>query len=139
MWRVRLILKRSTVLVADDHVVVLARVLSLLDPIFQVVGTACDGADLVAKAQRLCPDVIVLDITMPRVNGIEAAHRLRELGSVAKLVFLTVNDQPEFVQACIREGGMGYVTKVRMAMDLIPAINEALLNRRFLSPTVNLI
>ena len=126
---------RPTVLLADDHGLVLERVLSLLKPDFEVVGTACNGSDLVAEAQRLEPDVIVLDIAMPILNGIEAAHELHELGSTAKIVFLTMHEQPDFMLACIAEGAEGYVTKTRMTMDLIPAIYEALLGHRFISPT----
>ena len=127
---------RPRVLVADDHSVLLERVLSLLRPRFEVVGTANNGRDLVAEAQRLQPDVIVLDITMPVLNGIDAAYELREVGSTAKLVFLTVHKQPAFVHACFTEGALGYVTKSRLAKDLVPAINDALSGHRFISPTV---
>lgn len=127
---------RPRVLVADDHSIVLERVLSLLGCKFEVVGTANNGRDLVAEAERLQPDVIVMDITMPILNGIEAAHELGEIGSTAKLVFLTVHGQPAFVDACFTEGALGYVTKSRLATDLIPAINDALSGRRFISPSV---
>ena len=128
-------MNRPRVLVADDHSIMLDRVVSLLRPNFEVVGTACNGRDLVAKADRLRPDVIVLDIEMPVLNGIEAAHELGEVGSAARLVFLTVHPQSEFVNACFAEGGLGYVTKSRMGMDLIPAINEALSGHYFISPS----
>ena len=127
---------RPTILVADDHILVLKRVLSLLEGSFDVVGVANNGCDLIAEAQRFHPDVIVLDITMPGLNGIEAAHALHDAGSTAKLVFLTIHDQPAFLEACFAEGGLGYVTKSRMGKDLIPAINEALADHRFISPTV---
>jgi DNA-binding NarL/FixJ family response regulator len=123
------------VLVADDHPIVLDRVVSVLRPNFEVVGTARNGRDLVTEAERLQPDVIVLDIEMPVLNGIEAAHALYEIGSAAKLVFLTVHPQSEFVNACFAEGGLGYVTKLRLGMDLIPAINEALSGHYFISPS----
>ena len=89
---------------------------------------------MVTEAQRLKPDVIVLDITMPVLNGIEAAVELHEMGSTAKIVFLTVNEQAEFVDACMAEGGNGYVTKNRLSSDLIPAINAALGGSIFISP-----
>jgi DNA-binding NarL/FixJ family response regulator len=132
----RLSVLRPTVLVADDHPVMLERALSILKPNVEVVGTANNGIALIDEARRLQPDVIVLDITMPTLNGIEAAHELHEIGSMAKFVFLTVHDRLEFVQACIAEGALGYVTKSRMATDLIPAINEALSGHLFISPTV---
>ena len=127
---------RPTILVADDHSLVLQRVLSHLKPCFEVVGTANNGKDLIAQAQRLHPDVIVLDITMPLLNGIEAAHELHEVGSTAKLVFLTVHEQPSFLQACFAEGAQGYVTKNRLTRDLIPAIHAALSGRLFISPSL---
>ena len=125
---------RATVLVADDHTLVLERVVSLLKATFDVIGTADNGGDVVTEAQRLKPDVIVLDITMPVLNGIEAAVELHEMGSTAKIVFLTVNEQAEFVDACMAEGGNGYVTKNRLSSDLIPAINAALGGSIFISP-----
>jgi DNA-binding NarL/FixJ family response regulator len=129
------LLERPRVLLADDHDAVLERTRSLLRN-FQVVGTANNGRDLVAQALRLQPDVVILDITMPIMTGIEAAHELREVGSTAKLVFLTVHDQPAFLHACFAEGALGYVTKSHLGTDLIPAINEALLGHRFISPSV---
>ena len=127
---------KPTVLVADDHGLVLARVLSLLQPNFDIVGTASNGRDLLIEAERVQPDIIVLDITMPILNGIEAAHELRERGSAAKLVFLTVHNGSAFVDACFAEGALGYVTKSRLGVDLVAAVDEALAGHRFISPTV---
>lgn len=129
-------LDRPRVLLADDHNPILERVVSLLHPGFAVVGTVGDGESLVREARRLRPDVIVLDISMPILSGIEAAHELREAGSSARLVFLTVHGQAAFVRACFAEGGLGYVTKSRLGTDLIPAINDALSGRHFVSPSV---
>lgn len=124
--------KQPTILLADDHKMVLEHVLPLLQN-FQVVGTVGNGMDLVTEALRLQPEVIVLDITMPRLNGIEAAHEIREAGSTSKFVFLTVHEQPAFLEACFAEGALGYVTKSRLGTDLLPAINEALSGHRFVS------
>ena len=126
---------KPTVLVADDHSLVIERVTTLLRSNFEVVGTVNNGSDLITQAQHLQPDVILLDITMPILNGIEAAHALRELGSTAKIVFFTVHDRSAFVQACLDEGAQGYVTKTRLATDLVPAINAALLGELFISPS----
>jgi DNA-binding NarL/FixJ family response regulator len=79
----------------------------------------------------------VLDISMPGLTGIEAARQLREAGSSAKVVFLTVHERVEFVNACLAEGALGYVVKSRLAVDLIPAIREALSGHRFISPPVS--
>jgi DNA-binding NarL/FixJ family response regulator len=129
-------LGRARVLLADDNRPVLDRVLSVLRTNFEVVGIVENGQQLVREAERLVPDVIVADIMMPELTGIEAAHTLKEAGSTAKIVFLTVHEEAEFVQACFAEGGSGYVTKSRLRSDLVSAINEALLGRRFVSPTV---
>lgn len=131
----RLTLTRPRILLADDHPPVLDRVASLLKPSFDVVGTVSDGGTLVAEALRLQPDVIVLDITMPVLSGIEAAHKLHEAGSMSKLVFLTVHQDSAFVRECFTEGALGYVMKSRLVTDLIPAIKEALSNHHFVSPS----
>jgi DNA-binding NarL/FixJ family response regulator len=125
---------RPRIIVADDHDVMLDTVSALLQPDFEVVGTANNGGDLIREALRLRPDVIVLDITMPVLNGIEAAHKMREAGLTAKLVFLTVHEQSSFVNACFDEGALGYVTKSRLRMDLIPAIRDAISGHHFISP-----
>lgn len=121
-------------LLADDHDPMLDHTMSLLRAQFEVIGMVKDGRALVDEAQRLQPDVIVMDITMPILNGIAAARELRVSGSPAKLVFLTVHHESAFVRRCLAEGALGYVTKSRMITDLIPAIKEALSNRRFVSP-----
>jgi len=127
---------RPRVLVADDHNLVVDRVMSVLRRDFEVVGTATNGRELVEEAERLRPDVVVLDISMPVLTGIEAAHELRETGSTVKLVFLTMHEEPAFVEACFAEGGLGYVKKSHLGTDLIPAINEALSGHRFISSSV---
>jgi DNA-binding NarL/FixJ family response regulator len=129
-------LERPTILLADDHHPLLNRVISLLKPQFEVIGSVSDGRALVREAQRLQPDVIVLDIAMPILTGIEAARELYDAGSKAKLVFLTVHQGNAFIRECFAKGGLGYVTKSRMMTDLIPAINEALSNRHFVSPAI---
>ena len=97
-----------------------------------------DGRALLAEAERLHPDVIVLDITMPRLDGIEAARQLRRSHQPARLVFLTVHEDADFARAALDAGGLGYVVKARLASDLLPAIRAALADRPFVSPTVRL-
>ncbi len=126
---------RRRILLADDHPLVLERVRSLLQPTFDVVGVARDGLEMIREAMRLHPDIIVADISMPGVDGIEAAHRLRELGTTAMIVFLTIHESPEFVEACLAEGALGFVVKSHMKADLIPAIEAALSGRCFVSAT----
>ena len=128
--------ERPRVLLADDHEAVLARTAEALTVECLVVGKVRDGYELLAEAERLHPDVIVLDITMPRLNGIEAARQLRQLPRPARLVFLTFHEDADYARAALDAGGLGYVVKARLASDLLPAIRAALANRRFISPTV---
>ena len=135
VWRYPL--NRTRVLLADDHSVVLDRVGVLLSSSFEIVGAVTNGQELISAGIRLDPDVIVADVTMPVVGGIEAAHQLREAGSRAKFVFLTIHIEHEFVDACVAEGALGYVVKSHMKTDLIPAIRAALVGRTFVSPLVS--
>ena len=135
VWRYPL--NRARVLLADDHSVVLDRVSALLGAIFEVVGAVSDGQELIFAGKRLDPDVIVADITMPVLGGIEAAQELRDAGSRVKFVFLTIHSESEFVDACVAQGALGYVVKSHMKTDLIPAIKAALLGRIFISPSIS--
>ena len=125
---------KTKVLVCDDHPRLVEAVIAILKPHFDLVGIATDGAMLVSEALRLSPDVIVSDITLPILNGIEAIHRLRLSNSQARVVFLTVHAEEGFLQACIAEGALGYVLKSRMRTQLIPAIEAALEGRSYVSP-----
>ena len=124
---------RVRILLADDHALVLERVTILLQTTFDVVGVAHTGLEMVEKAMRLRPDIIVADISMPGLDGIEAARQLREMGAKAPIVFLTIHESPEFVEACLAEGALGFVVKSHMKTDLIPAINAALAGQCFVS------
>jgi DNA-binding NarL/FixJ family response regulator len=135
VWRYPLNCAR--VLLADDHAVVRDRVGALLSSTFEVVGAVTNGQELISEGIRLDPDVIISDITMPGLSGIEAAHQLREAGSRAKFVFLTIHIEHEFVDACLAEGALGYVAKTHMKTDLIPAIKAALIGRKFISPLLS--
>jgi DNA-binding NarL/FixJ family response regulator len=130
----RRILIRPRVLLADDHLEFLQAEIALLRPHFELVGTASDGVSLISEAARLNPDVVVVDITMPVMNGIDAVHQLVESGSTTKFVFLTINTGEEFVRACQRAGARGYVWKARMKAHLIPAIHAALKDLPYISP-----
>jgi len=126
-------LSRPRVLLADDHVALLEAERTLLSPYFEVVETVVDGAALVSAAGRLLPDVIVTDISMPILNGIDAVHRLQASGSTSKIVFLTVRREKEFVEACMQAGALGYVQKVNMKHHLVPAIKAALVGQYYIS------
>ena len=124
-------LNLTRVLLADDHPPLLKAEVALLSPDFEVVGTAADGAALVSEACRLHPDVIVADISMPILNGIDALHKLRELGSTAKFVFVTVHSAEEFVEACMEAGALGYVRKFWLEHHLVPAIKAVLAGQSY--------
>ena len=117
---------------ADDHPAMLA----LTAAECCVVGSGGDGRALLAEAERLHPDLIMLDITMPRLDGIEAARQLRCSHHPARLVFLTLHEDINFARAALDAGGLGYVVKARLASDLLPGIRAALADRRFISPTL---
>jgi DNA-binding NarL/FixJ family response regulator len=127
---------RARVLLADDHQDFLAATAGLLEPEFDVVETVGNGQTLVEEVPRLDPDLLVVDIAMPVMNGIEAARQLRAAGSRAKIVFLTVHADEDYVRAALTAGGLGYVVKSRLASDLIVALKEALEGRSFVSPSV---
>ena len=125
---------RIRVVLADDHEEMLERVARLLETECDVVGTATDGQRALEATQDLKPDVLVLDISMPVMSGIETAHRLKEAGAKTSVVFLTVHDDPDFATAALEVGALGYVIKPRIASDLMIAINEVFAGNSFVSP-----
>ena len=131
-------LDRISILLADDHADFLATAVRYLEPHFDVVKTVADGQALLEQAARLGPDIVVLDISMPVLNGIEAARRLKADGSPARIVFLTMHADPDYVRAALAAGALGYVIKSRLASDLLPSIREALAGRPFVSPSISL-
>ena len=125
---------RPRVVLADDHEEILQAETALLQPHFDVVGVARDGAALITEVERLHPDVVILDITMPHMGGIDVVRKLLNSGSDVKFVFLTVHSEEEFVNACMSEGARGYVWKSRMKAHLVPAVYSALDGGRYVSP-----
>jgi DNA-binding NarL/FixJ family response regulator len=122
-----------TVVLADDLSAVLSAIAKLLEGSFEIVGKANDGMSALQAILRLDPDVAILDISMPGMSGIEVARELRSRGSRSKIVFLTVHEDSDILATCVAAGGLGYVVKVLMETDLIPAMNEALAGREFVS------
>lgn len=126
------------VFLADDQEQMRRTVAQVLEGDFQIVGTAENGAGVLDLTPDLSPDVLVLDISMPVVTGIEAALRLRQAGSKIKVIFLTVHDDLDFVEAAMAVGALGYVLKQSLATDLVPAIWKALEGSIFISPSIHL-
>lgn len=129
-------MENQRILLADDQQEMIEAVTGLLQGTFRIVAAVEDGEQLIRADARYHPDVIVVDISMPVLNGIEAALRLKESGSKAKVIFLTIHDDRDFVEAAFSAGALGYVLKQRLAIDLVPAINEILRNHVFVSPTL---
>ena len=123
-------------LVADDHQILAEALRGLLEPEFDVVGVVADGRELVAAARNLRPDVIVADITMPLLNGIEAAVQLRDLGVEAKVVFLTMHRDVAYARRALEAGAMGFVLKHSVASELITALRAALQGRTYVTPMI---
>ena len=129
-------MNRVSVLLADDHQDFLAVAVRLLAPEFAVVKTVGDGRALLEEAAQLDPDVLVLDISMPVLNGIEAVRQLKAARCRAKVVFLTVHGDADYVRAALAAGAQGYVAKSRLASDLRLALREVLAGRSFVSPSL---
>ncbi len=124
------------VLLADDHEAILEQVRLQLGEDFDIVGSVGNGRDAVDAVLRLQPDVLVTDISMPVLDGLQAARRLRSSNCGTKIVFLTIHTDPDFVAAALSTGAFGYVTKPRLSTDLIPAIQQALEGHVFVSRVV---
>jgi len=124
------------IFLAEDQEEMRQTIIQILVEDFQIVGTAETGAGVLNLPPNLSPDVFVLDISMPVVTGIEAALRLQEEGSRAKIIFLTVHEDPDFVENAIAVGAAGYVIKPCMATDLGPAIRKAMEGSTFISPSI---
>jgi DNA-binding NarL/FixJ family response regulator len=126
------------ILLADDQEEVRLAIANLLEHEFDVIGTAENGQRAIELVKVLSPDVLVIDLCMPVLNGIEAAAQLRKSGSGPKVVFLTVNEDPDFVNAALSTGAFGYVLKCSAGEDLIPAIHQAVEGQRFISPAISI-
>jgi DNA-binding NarL/FixJ family response regulator len=117
---------RARVLIADDHPSILVRVSEVLSPEFDVVATVVDGLAAVDASVVLQPDVVILDMSMPILSGLEAAGRIADSPRAPRIVFLTVHEDPQFIDAARRAGGHGYVLKRTIAARLVPAIRSVL-------------
>ncbi len=124
---------RTRVLVADDHARILTAVAALLGKSFDVIASVSDGRAALDETLKLNPDLVVLDISMPGMSGIDVARELKKHSTKTRIVFLTVHEDSQILASCLAAGGLGYVVKALMATDLVPAIREALAGRVFVS------
>jgi DNA-binding NarL/FixJ family response regulator len=128
---------RIRVLLADDHEDFLRKLRGELDPEFEIVGTAENGEDAIDAVRRLDPDILVIDMAMPVMDGIQATARLRDANCRAKIIFLTIHEQSEYVSAAFAAGATGYVTKRHLGSDLVLAIREVFRGHTFISPSLH--
>jgi DNA-binding NarL/FixJ family response regulator len=127
-------MKRARIILADDHNLLVDTFKAFLEPQFEVVGTFADGFRLVEDAPALAPDVIVLDVGMPIMNGLIAGQRLKQIMPRVKLIYLTMNQDRDVAAEAFRLGASGYLVKNSAASELVHAINEALLARSYITP-----
>jgi DNA-binding NarL/FixJ family response regulator len=132
-----LVVARIRVLLADDHEDFLRQLRGELDPEFEIVGTAENGEAAINATARLDPDVLVIDISMPILDGLQAAARLRDTKCRTKIIFLTIHEQSDYVSAAFAAGATGYVTKRHLGSDLVPAIREVSRGHTFISPSLH--
>ena len=129
-------MQRPRIVLADDHSLLLGAFKSFLEPEFEVVGTFLDGRTLVDSAKGLHPDVIILDIGMPLMNGLTAGQRLKQELPAAKLIYLTMNQDPDLAAEAFRLGASGYLLKSSAASELAHAIRESLKGRSYVTPLI---
>ena len=127
---------RPRILLADDHAMLLEAFTALLKPEFDVAGTVTDGRMLVEAFGQLHPDVVVLDIAMPLLNGLDAGRQLKAQRKSVKLIYLTMNPDPYLAGEALRLGASGYVLKSSAAHELLQAIREAVRGRSYITPLI---
>jgi DNA-binding NarL/FixJ family response regulator len=121
---------------ADDQPAILESIRRLLEPEIEIVGEARDGLELLAAAERTKPDIIIADITMPRLDGIEAVRRIKRIAGDIRIVFLTMHPDAVYATAALNAGGSAFVLKSSAGDELLPAIHAAMQGRRFITPAV---
>ena len=129
-------MSRPRVLLADDHALLLGAFEKLLADEFDIVGQVSDGRAVVAAAETLNPDVVVLDISMPLLNGLEAGRQIKQKSRSVKLVFLTMNEDADLAAEAFRAGASAYVLKRSAASELMTAIREVVQGRSYITPLI---
>jgi DNA-binding NarL/FixJ family response regulator len=129
-------MNRTRILLADDHTLLVEAIASLLEPEFEVAGVFRDGRALLDAVCELNPDLVVMDISMPILNGLDTGRRLREMRPRLRLIYLTMSDDPDLAAEAFRLGASGYVLKTCASTELVQAIREALRGRCYVTPQV---
>ncbi len=129
-------MRKTRILLADDHQIVLEGLKNLLEPEFEIVGTVEDGRALVSQAQKLHPDVIVVDISMPLLNGIEAVRQIKKIDERSKIIFLTMHPDVTYAASAFDAGASGYVLKNSASRELVTAIKEAVRGKTYVTPII---
>jgi DNA-binding NarL/FixJ family response regulator len=129
-------MRKPRVLLADDHIILVEALKKLLENSCEVVGTAADGHSLIALAEKLRPEVIIADINMPHLNGLEACEKLTKKLPDIRIIFLTVSEDPDTAEEAIRRGASGYLLKKGAPSELFKAIQSVLIGRTYLSPSI---
>lgn len=129
-------MKLPRVILADDHTLLLEAFRKLLEPAYEVVATVGDGRELLELAPRVKPDVAVIDFGMPRLNGLDAGRQLKKIIPSIKLVFVTVNEDPELAFEAMRQGASAYLLKRSTVSELIRSIETALRGERYVTPQI---
>ena len=129
-------MKRTRILIADDHKMFAQGLQSLLEEEFDLLGIVADGQALVDSAVVLNPDILLVDISMPVLNGLDAVRRLKDQGSSAKVIFLTMHADDRLLAEAFRCGGVGYVLKQSAGEDLLHAIKQVLAGQKYVTPLI---
>ena len=129
-------MKLPRVMLADDHTILIEAFRKLLEHRVEIVGTVSDGRALLEAATKLQPDVVVIDIGMPLMNGLEAGRKLQEMMPKTKLIYLTMNEDPQIALEAMRSGASGYLLKKSAASELFQAIQAALRGKRYTTPPI---
>lgn len=129
-------MKKKRILLADDHKIITESLKNILEPTYEVVGIVEDGHTLVKEAARLLPDVIIADISMPKLNGLEAVRQIRKEGVGSRIIFLTMHPDLAYAASAMDAGALGYVLKHSAHSELLQTVKKVLLGKRFITAKI---
>ncbi|HEV7551898.1 MAG TPA: response regulator transcription factor [Candidatus Angelobacter sp.] len=127
---------KPTVFIADDHMMIVDAFLKLLEPTYTIVGTVTDGLALLERAPELRPDVVIIDIGMPRLNGLAAGQRLKQIMPRSKIIYVTMNEDGDLASEALRSGASAYLLKSCAGSELLKALHEALRGGTYVTPLI---